>query len=404
MLRSTRGPGSTEAPLTLDVVLVSPGLPHQGRSLEQGSLGGSETAAIHVSRALARRGHRVAVFSPGATGEIIDGVTWLPIEQAAVYLQAGDHDVEIVSRALDVLRVLSHARVRVFWCHDLALKRHRGHLGGLLWSLDAVYVMSEFQRQQYVDAGGIPAQALVTTRNGVDLASFEPLRTLPRDPDKLIYGSRPERGLEGALRVMDRLREGGSTAVLHCAWYENTPPQLVPYYEQLFAQAKARPNVHLLGPLKQADWHRELATAQALLYPGCPGDFREISCIAAMEALAAGTPVVACRKGALPETLGANGPECDAGVLLGDETTDVTSRRYLDDFANAVSVLLTVPGQWRAFHEGAYRRGRSLDWSGVAQQWELDWLARLRERATPRPLLAGRWRRSGEAELAEGLG
>ncbi len=58
--------------MPLDVCILSPGLPHDGSTLTKQSLGGSETAAICVSKSLAKLGHHVTVFSP-CDGGMFDG-------------------------------------------------------------------------------------------------------------------------------------------------------------------------------------------------------------------------------------------------------------------------------------------------------------------------------------------
>src|SRR5262245_22232873 len=116
----------------LDILLVSIGIPHDGLTLREQSLGGSETAAIRVARALANRGHYVTVCSPlperrqpdgtVTRGGVMDGVLWAPIEEFPQRALI-PHDVTVVSRDLNLIRCRSHSGVKVLWCHDLALKR-----------------------------------------------------------------------------------------------------------------------------------------------------------------------------------------------------------------------------------------------------------------------------------------
>lgn len=380
----------------LDCCIVSPGLAHDGATLATKSLGGSETAAIFVAKGLAARGHHVTVFSPGSTGQVIDGVTWMPLEHAGAYCGSTPHDVTVVSRAIDALRVKFLSKVVALWCHDLFLKRGKGALCGVLWNLDVVYVLSQFhQRQAWQVNDGIPQELFQVTRNGVDLSAFKDIR-LPRDPKKLVYGSRPERGLETALNLMDRLRAQGSDLVLHVSMYDNAPPQLADFYNALWNRAKSMPNVRFLGALTQPQWHRELASARACVYPGVNGDFAEISCIICAESQAAGTPFIGQHKGALPETLA-----FDAGVLVGDEHVDVNSLAYLDALADAVTQTATNDAWWASMSAGGKKRAESLDWSGVAAAWETDWTQRLRARAEDPWRMQLHLQRTGDLEAME---
>lgn len=379
----------------LDILICSPGLPHDGECLAKRSLGGSETAAVYMARNLAKLGHSVTAFAPGAPGAVMsDGVHWIDIQHFPGYACSTPTDVVIVSRAVDYLRLRFNTKICALWNHDLALKRARGALAGVLWNLDCLYVLSDFMRRQYIEVHqGIPESIFVVTRNGIDLDAFTGLERLPRNPKKLLYGSRPERGLETVLAVMERLGKQGSDLTLHVAGYDNSPPQLQDYYNALWSRAQQMPNVRLLGPLTQAQWRRELATAKALLYPGVNGDFAEISCIVAMEAQAAGTPMVALRKGALPETL-----PSQAGVLVGDADTDVMSPAYLDLFATKVVEVATSEPLWRSLSFAGREHASTLDWSGVAQQWTEDWTRRLAERACDPWRLQLHLQRTGERE------
>ncbi len=378
----------------LRICLASIGLPHDGATLSERSLGGSETAAILVAEALARRGHEVSVYAPlperkNAQGQLVAdrlmrGVTWRPLERFQQDAVALPHDVTIISRDLNLLRPTYTAPIKVFWCHDLAIKRIRQHVAPCCWHTDALYVLSAFQRQQYAEVYGIADDAMLVTRNGIDPSGFAGLLNLKRDPQKLVYGSRPERGLEAALAVMDELQRRGSPFRLEISGYDapGLAPQYQQHYANLFQQAAQRPNVRVLGPLTQAQWREQLATARAMLYPGCIGDFREISCIVAMEAQACGTPVVSIAKGAIPETLNGGTLFGDtlAGVLVGDETTEPSAPAYHREFADAVEALCADEVRWQRLHQQGLANAARLTWDGVAEQWETDWLARFDRR------------------------
>lgn len=336
-------------------------------------------------------------------GGVMDGVLWQPLGsqpgQADHFLQyanATPHDVTIISRDLNLLKFRYYAPFKILWCHDLALKRARPAISPALWDTDALYVLSPFQRRQYAEVYGVPESVLVTTRNGVDLPAFAPLRGLARDPHKLVYGSRPERGLDAALQVMERLAKAGSPLRLEVSGYnhDGLAPQMQGYYAQLAQRAQQLPNVVMRGELTQAQWHQQIATARALIYPGCPGDFREISCILAMEAQACGTPTVAIGKGAVPETL--NG----AGVIVGDETTEPHSPAHLDAFTEAVASLCADDVRWQALHRKCLENAPNLGWDGVAAQWEADWLARFAAATSDPERMRRHYTRIGDHEAA----
>lgn len=390
---------SAPAPLPMDLAIVSPGLPHGPDCLETESKGGSETAAILVAQALVRRGHSVVLFSPGHQGGLDKaGVQYHPIETAPLYLACTQVDALVISRDLQACTLPGNATVRVLWCHDLALKRQRGSLQSVLFKLDAVYAPSQFHCDQIRDVHSILSEPgrLVRTRNGLDLAAFASLPTT-RDPRKLVYGSRPERGLDAALNLMDDCAKAGLPYRLVVSGYDNTPPALADYYAGLYARAQAMPNVTLRGPLKRADWYAELATAQALIYPGACGpfaSFREIYALVIAEAQAAGTPVIAARKGAIPETL-----HPGAGLLVGDEETDCASPVHRAALLVAVR-RLEDPELWTDLSATGRAHGATLGWDGVAAQWEADFRARIAKKVACAARVRRHLVRTGDREAA----
>jgi glycosyltransferase involved in cell wall biosynthesis len=341
-------------------------------------------------------------FANGQVGRggLMDGVMWAPLEQFVPYANATPHDVTIISRDLNLLQYQFLSPLTVFWCHDLALKRIRQPIAQSLWKLAAIYTLSAWQKSQYLQVYGVPESTVVQTRNGIHLDAFLPLRGLPRDPCKLVYGSRPERGLDAALHIMDRLARAGSPLRLEVSQYDHDglAPQMQGFYQHLYQRAAALPNVVIKGALTQAQWREQLATARAWIYPGCPGDFREISCIAAMEAQAAGTPSVAIGKGAVPETL--NG----AGLIVGDESTDPLSAAHLDAFTAALVGLTSNDLQWQMLHKRALENAPGLDWAGVAEQWEADWLARFDRSTADAYRMRRHFERHGDHEAVRELG
>ena len=74
-----------------------------------------------------------------------------------------------------------------------------------------------------------------------------------------------------------------------------------PGQEHMAQLVAAAPQTTVLGSLAKPEFYHQLAEAALLLYPCC---FPEISCIAALEAQALGTPVITSRDFALTETVG----------------------------------------------------------------------------------------------------
>lgn len=312
----------------MDVVINAIGMPFNGETIEKQSLGGSESAAYYLARELARKGHRVTVFTTHPEEGVWDGVTYVncgdltpesPLGTRFTYYAINTpHDVLIAQRHPLAFHKDWASKINIWQCHDLALHRHNAHVQGGLPRIDFTTGVSEFHAKQIGEIYGITKDALRVVPNGVDPAlyaapiAFVAWNDSPAANDsdtrlRLLYQSRPERGLIHLVRpggIMDRLRD---VATLEICGYENTTDHMRDFYAQLRAWADALPNVHWRGALTKAQLANLQRQCDLLCYPT---EFEEVSCITAMEAMHAGLPMLSSEHAALPETCR------DSGAML----------------------------------------------------------------------------------------
>jgi len=354
------------------------GVPFHGESLNEGALGGAETMVIQAAQALAQRGHDVKVFcrcpKPGTHG----GVDYYDAETSwrdlAPLLQ---FDVFLVGRDSSMATSKIQSRMIGIWCHDILVDGRK--FTSNLWQTDFVWVLSQFQRDQYLRKAPEIAPIVHLTRNGLDRAIFDQILAEPiqRDPHMYVYGSRPERGLDILLRrVWPRLlQDVDQDAMLLIAGYDVTP-EMIPddvkrYYAYLDELIKATPRVERIGYLKHADWIRLLRQAQAVLYPT---RFPEISCLNALMAQVCSTPIITTRDFALRETVGDS-----ANLIEGDPRSDA----YLEAFLARVKQLAASSYEYRLTQKKGQRHidsGRYW-WDEIAEEWETFFWTRFEERA-----------------------
>jgi len=117
----------------------------------------------------------------------------------------------------------------------------------------------------------------------------------------LFYTSTPYRGLDVLLDALPAIRAAvryapavfSGFAASYGTRLEDDP------YRALYERCTATDGVDYVGPIAQPDLAREISNAAALAYPST---FAETSCIAVLEAMAAGATIVTTRLGALEET------------------------------------------------------------------------------------------------------
>lgn len=394
---------------SLDIAICIPGLPFDGANFDQLSIGGSESAGYYMAKALASIGHRVTAFTNCEKPIKAAGVYYMPMSMFRQYAEFTPHDVLICQRAPDLFSFPNQAKFNALWCHDLALGRQEGPWKGVMWNIDKVFVLSEFMAKQYNDVYHLPQDKdlLVVTRNGIDLATVEssrarlldksaksgaPTVTIHRDPYLMVYSARPERGLDILLaEIMPRILAKEPRAKLALCGYHNPVEHLREYYGQCQELAKRYgDHVKPIGELTKRQLYELYLQSSLLVYP-TPAlfapEFREISCITAMEAQACGLPMITSKEGALPETL-----HPEAGALI---DKPLFASEYYDDFANTALRLLGDRTAWQKASDAGRKHAKTLDWKGVAEQWTdviIDTIKK--NNSSPATLSNHFWRRS----------
>lgn len=313
----------------------------QWDAMEHRPMGGSEASALRLADALQKLGHRVAV-----TNRLED-------------LYQGC-DVFIATRVWQLFgRGIRPGRLCYLWCTDdadqpgvrdltnpeLAAKTYA--------TADAVVVLSQYQAQRWAALLHLPADKTCHLPYGVPLSRFSPAPAAERRP-WAYYASTPFRGLEQLVRTWPRIRARAPAAELHVfssmQIYGAADPQ---EYQRWYEAARALPGVHYHGAQPQPTIRATSRLCRALAYP-CT--FPETSCLAAMEAMAAGCAVVATTLGSLPETAVGN-PLVPPGPA------------WLEAWEHEVVRALTDDAHYASLARHNLTVSADRDWSAVARLW-----------------------------------
>lgn len=374
--------------MRLTIAMATGGLQFSGDSLEKKALGGSETAFIYVAKALAKRGHTVHAFCNCSQAGIYDEVGFYPFEQFPSQAGQLPYDIIISSRWPEVLRTQCNDGLRVLWCHDTLEDPNR--FMGNLYRTDLVMLLSKFHRENYrAKCEEIDSFSWLTT-NAVDfnlcwLQSHEATNpedivnsivSKPRNPKKLLYTSRPERGLHYLLGdVFPELVKKIPDIEIHFCNYPldgmKVPDHVTGITQFALEQARKFPkNIFNLGHLTKAQLYSEMADASLLVYPT---SFPEISFIGGIEAQACGLPIISTNDFALPETI-----HPDAGVLIDGKPP---SAEYVRNFVEAtLRVLGDKDLQVKMGKAGIEHVRSKYTWDLVAESWERKFVELLEER------------------------
>ncbi len=346
------------------ICIATSGLPCNGSSLESGSLGGSETALISMARALAKRGHEVRVFCNCDRPGVYDGVQYFGIDSFAGMCAMSSVDVLIASRWFHFLHMQIPAGLRVLWLHDV-ITGHEEFMAGQ-FQTDLIMPLSDYHIENYTAKLPDLERIMWKTGNGVDMDLIDKARR-PKVKGKLIFTSRPERGLHYLLRdILPEIIKRRPDVKLYFANYDTTaldsPPQVRQIVQMCDHMAKADPqHIVPMGHLHKEALYQQMSSAQLQLYPT---DFPEIFCITAVEAQACGTPIVTTNDFALQETVGTK-----SGVLIDGKPPEPA---YIKAFADHVCDLLDDQDKLAEMSAAGpeFVKQRGYVWDALAETWE----------------------------------
>jgi glycosyltransferase involved in cell wall biosynthesis len=227
----------------------------------------------------------------------------------------------------------------------LGLHRRRG-----TWDRVARFLALSRAQRTILVAGGLPADRTIVKPNTTPDPG--PRSTRPSEGTEVVFAGRlvPERGVAELLAAW---RTASPDATLLIAGDGPQRPAL---------EAVAPADVVLAGWLAPDELARRVARARALVVPTA---WDEPFGLTALEAMAAGTPVLASDRGALPELLGAGGAVTGPGgwpALLGrlddgvwlDAAGAAGRARYLESFRPEV-----VTGALVDVYEDVVREART---------------------------------------------
>ena len=327
-------------------------------------VGGAEASLIHISRGLAKLGHRVVVFSHVCPHEQeYDGVIWRP---ANMYNPRACYDALILWDNSDVCQYDPCAHAVILSTHCNTQPHLRDH-----YRIDWVVMGSEWQRrvlcQQYRI---LSTEASEVIHLGVDLSRYE--EKMATEAHRVIYCSSPDRGLHHLLRIWPKVREQILDAELHIFYsfdgFERVKWQMNEYAATWW-YVKAhlnQPGVFNHGPVGKQTLAREQMKAALMAYPSDLFVDGETFCMVVLACMAAGTPCLISNATALPGVYG------NAAAILSRPIED-------EHWIGAIVRLLTEEDLRQTYIERGLEFAHEHTWDKAIEAWDKTVRERVRE-------------------------
>ncbi len=200
------------------------------------------------------------------------------------------------------VRDIDPNKKQILWLHDRWDDPENNHFrqANDIDRFDKMIFVSNYQFETYHQAYGIPYNKSYVLKNAIE--PFDPVEKTKEGQVNIIYHTTPHRGLEIVVPVFDFLAKKNPNLHLDVyssfeiyGWKERDEP-----YKALFDFCNNHPQITYHGFQPNSVVRDALKKAHIFAFPSI---WPETSCIAAIEAAAAGCAVIAPDYAALPETL-----------------------------------------------------------------------------------------------------
>jgi glycosyltransferase involved in cell wall biosynthesis len=331
---------------------------------EDVGIGGTENFITQAADYLAQAGHDVTVYNKTPQAErSAAGVPWYPLEQFAY---TDNRDVLCSFRTRDIFKAPVSARLKALFLADT--ESHG--LGDAIRAgqIDLAMFVGRWQANKISGEENISPAHYAVTSNGVAMAKFDELRdSVQRVPGKCIHLATPERGLEPLLDMWPSVQARVEHASLHLfssfkGWRvseRDNASMCRGFYERIHEMASAGYHIVNHQHANAGEIRQHLLESELYLYP--TRHFNETCCISAIEAAAAGLPIVATSRAALVERV----KHGQTGFLVGHGDDDA--------FVQITARLLSDKMLWRPMSAEAVEYARQFDYAKLAQDWVEHW-------------------------------
>lgn len=306
-------------------------------------IGGSETCAILLAKEFVNRGFFVHLYGQHQNKDQQD----IRLYHYSEFDPNVNYDLLIVSRNLDIITQKIKTKKVIAWCHDVYFQSFLGQNKTLsqeqLNKIDHYIALTPEHRELLLNYhSNIPKGKLIVIKNPFNLSRYSPV--ISKIPNRMIYASSPDRGLDVLLHVYPYIKEAIPDLSLTIAYgfdnwikscQQSRDQNQIDYMNNMLKKIKELKSqgVNHIGRINQIQLAEEFQKSVLLAYP-C--HFFETSCLTVLEAFASGTQVLTTKLGGLITTVG------DAGVLLDG---DSCSTEYCKSFVENTVKLLKNPNQ-----------------------------------------------------------
>lgn len=318
-------------------------------------IGGSEEAVIYLGKELTALGYNVTVY--GNCGEMEGNYEGVEYKNFWHFNKKDVFNV-IISWRQNIFNAGVFGKRKLVWLHDVPFKND--WTNEAYENVDKVIVLSNYHKTLMENA---PEDKLYVSTNGINVSDFVAVdaKGINRNPNRIIYGSSYNRGLEHILDMWPEIRKECPLAELHIFYGWNTfdamnsdNEDLMKWKQQL-VQKMQQPGIKDHGRVGHKKLLEEYAKSSIWAYPTF---FKEINCITALKSTASGCWPVFMKQFALVDT-------CKYGWGVEPKAENVMLAEFKVNLINA----LKQPQQEADLIMMKQSVRDKYDWKNVAKDW-----------------------------------
>jgi hypothetical protein len=252
------------------------------------ALGGSEKAVAYISKCFPKE--YTIYISGHVKNEVVEGnIHYIHLNQLSNLINNIPFHTVIVSRYVSFYEMFKECSYykSYIWGHDVVLLPYGCEMQEpqilTKWNkyINGCICLTDWHRRLFIERYPTLKDKITLINNGLDIDSFKNINYNSKKPNKFIYTSRPDRGLNILLNLWPKILEQIPDATLSISTYGKFPSnpndivlkQIIDSYPD---------SIHYLGKLKVNDLYAEMSTSEFWLYPT---HWNETSCITALEML-----------------------------------------------------------------------------------------------------------------------
>lgn len=315
------------------------------------ALGGSESAVCYLAKQFSKD-YKIFISGQVKT-ETIDNLSFVNLNDLVSILQKNSFHTIIVSRYVGFFELYPYYKAyqTFIWAHDIILLPYgcSKSVGEIVKTNDskikACICQTAWHKKLFLKQYPELSNKICVINNGIPIELFNS-ETSSKIKDSFIYSSCTERGLDKLLQLWPKILNCKPDATLFICCYNNFPMnQSEMFLEKIIQQY---PSIQHLGKLNKTQLYSLMATVQYWMYPT---DFKETSCITALEMLQSKVICLYYPLAGLNYTLG------DYGIPM-ERGREVETLMQFDNEAKMDLV-----------RERGYKYAQSSSWSHRALEW-----------------------------------